>query len=261
MLSYFGSQVGVDEVVSALNAEGAAIVKNLLTPDVVARIRSEIDPKLPSAFLGQDTFTGIRTRRLGGLTVKSPTFARLLTHPLMLGVCDRLLQPHCSLYQLAATQAIEIGAGEPAQALHRDDIIYSKPARNSGGNAPAAFIDELLNMGEGPVMTIVVKKKDLIEPHAGDDKRAGPCQAFGGASFEFAGLDNPLKEQLDGFTAIGKQLPLPGLGVLGQLLGGKQPAAVLGIERDEVSAAERRISQQELRLRQLFRPQGRIQAG
>src|SRR5262249_16523219 len=45
----------------------------------------------------------------------------------MLGVCDHLLQPHCSLYQLAATQAIEIGAGEPAQALHRDDIIYSIP--------------------------------------------------------------------------------------------------------------------------------------
>jgi hypothetical protein len=127
MLNYFDPQVGADDLASALNAEGAAIVKNLIAPDRVARIRSEIEPKLPTAFLGQDAFTGIRTRRLGGLTVKSPTFASLLTHPLMLGVCDRLLQPHCSLYQLAATQAIEIGAGEPAQALHRDDIIYSIP--------------------------------------------------------------------------------------------------------------------------------------
>jgi ectoine hydroxylase-related dioxygenase (phytanoyl-CoA dioxygenase family) len=127
MLSYFDPQVGADEVTTVLNAEGAAIVKNFLAPDLVARIRSEIEPKLPTAFLGQDAFTGIRTRRLGGLTVKAPTFAKLLTHPLMLGICDRILQPHCSLYQLAATQAIEIGAGEPAQVLHRDDIIYSIP--------------------------------------------------------------------------------------------------------------------------------------
>jgi hypothetical protein len=94
---------------------------------MVVHIRSELEPRLPTAFLGQDAFTGFKTRRIGGLTVKSPTFAGLLTHPLMMGVCDHILQPHCSLYQLAATQAIEIGTGEPAQTLHRDDIIYSIP--------------------------------------------------------------------------------------------------------------------------------------
>jgi hypothetical protein len=127
MLRYFGPQVGADEVATALNAEGAAIVEHLIAPEMVAHIRSELEPRLPSAFIGQDAFTGFKTRRLGGLTVKSPTFAGLLTHPLMMGICDRILQPHCSLYQLAATQAIEIGTGEPAQGLHRDDIVYSIP--------------------------------------------------------------------------------------------------------------------------------------
>jgi phytanoyl-CoA dioxygenase PhyH len=127
MLSYFGPQAGADEIATALTAEGAAIVEHLITPDMVAHIRSELEPRMPSAFVGQDAFAGFKTRRLGGLTIKSPTFASLLTHPLMMGLCDRILQPHCSLYQLAATQAIEIGAGEPAQALHRDDIIYSIP--------------------------------------------------------------------------------------------------------------------------------------
>jgi hypothetical protein len=127
MLSSFGPQAGADDVATALTAEGVAIVKNLLASDMVAHIRSELEPRLPSAFLGQDAFAGFKTRRLGGLIIKSPTFASLLTHPLMMGLCDRILQPHCSLYQLAATQAIEIGLGEPAQALHRDDIIYSIP--------------------------------------------------------------------------------------------------------------------------------------
>jgi ectoine hydroxylase-related dioxygenase (phytanoyl-CoA dioxygenase family) len=127
MLSYFGPQVGADEVATALNAQGAAIVKNVISRDTAEQIRRELEPWLPSAYLGQDAFAGFKTRRLGGLTVKSPTFANLLTQPIMLGVCDRILQPHCSLYQLAMTQAIEIGPGEPAQTLHRDDFVYSVP--------------------------------------------------------------------------------------------------------------------------------------
>ncbi len=127
MLSYFGPQVEADEVATALHAQGAAVVKNLIASETVAHIRHELAPYMPRALIGKNAFTGFKTRRLGGLTVKSPTFAGLLTHPLMLGVCDRLLQPHCSLYQLSFTQAIEIDAGEPAQTLHRDDIVYAVP--------------------------------------------------------------------------------------------------------------------------------------
>ncbi|MGH7964585.1 MAG: phytanoyl-CoA dioxygenase family protein [Candidatus Binatia bacterium] len=127
MLSYFGPQIGADEVATALNAEGAAIVENTISLDMVEQIRGELEQHMPRSYLGHDAFTGFKTRRLGGLTIKSPTFASLLTRPLMLSVCDRLLQPHCSLYQLAFTQAIEIGPGEPAQTPHRDDIVYSIP--------------------------------------------------------------------------------------------------------------------------------------
>ncbi len=127
MFSRFGPQIGAHELATALDAEGAAIVEDLVAPDPLARIRGELEPEWSKALRGQDPFTGLNTRRLGGLTIKSPTFARLLLHPLMIGTCDRILQPHCTLYQLAATQAIEIGPGEPAQALHRDDFIYSIP--------------------------------------------------------------------------------------------------------------------------------------
>ena len=72
-------------------------------------------------------------------------------------------------------------------------------------------------------MAMVVQKEPLIEPHTGDDKGAGARQAFGGADFEVTGLNNPLKEHLDGFAAIGIQVVLPRLRVRGQLLGGEQP--------------------------------------
>ncbi|MGZ4711023.1 MAG: phytanoyl-CoA dioxygenase family protein, partial [Acidimicrobiales bacterium] len=44
-------------------------------------------------------------------------------HPVMLGVLDRVLGHS----QLSAPTGIEIGPGEPAQILHRDDSIYPLP--------------------------------------------------------------------------------------------------------------------------------------
>ena len=73
------------------------------------------------------------------------------------------------------------------------------------------------------MMAMVVEKEHLIEPHASDDKGTRTRQAFGGAGFEVTGLSNPLKEQLDGFAAIGIQVVFPRLRVRGQLLGVKQP--------------------------------------
>ena len=87
-----------------------------------------------------------------------------------------------------------------------------KPARNSGRDAPPPFIDQLLDVSDRSLMSMVIQKEHLIEPHAGDDKGAGSRQAFGGAGLEVTGLDNPLKEQLDGFAAISIQVVLPRLG-------------------------------------------------
>lgn len=127
MLEYFHRHAGADEVGRAVQAHGAAVVEGHVARDTVDRIRAELEPHLPGASLGRDPFAGFRTRRLGGLILKSPAYARLLTDPLVLGICDRILLPSCSTYQLSYTQAIEIGPGEPAQMLHQDDAIYLMP--------------------------------------------------------------------------------------------------------------------------------------
>jgi hypothetical protein len=65
MLSSFGSQAGADEVATALNAEGAAIVEHLIAPEMVAYIRSELErhcqlngsqPDMTTAYCGHDFF-------------------------------------------------------------------------------------------------------------------------------------------------------------------------------------------------------------
>lgn len=127
MLKNFPRQAGAEQVARTVLVHGAAVVEGYVLRDTVAQIRSEIEAHLPEAFVGQDPFAGFRTRRVGGLIIKSPTLRRLLTDPLILGACDRILLPHCSCYQLSQTQAIEVGQGECAQMLHQDDAIYPVP--------------------------------------------------------------------------------------------------------------------------------------
>jgi hypothetical protein len=103
---------------------------------------------------------------------------------------------------------------------------YLKPARNSGSNTPAGFIDDLLDVSDGSVMAMVVEKERLIEPHTGEDKGTRTRQAFGGAGFEVIGLDEALEEQLNGFATISIQIPFPRVRVPRQLLGGKQPSVI-----------------------------------
>ena len=57
------------------------------------------------------------------LFAKTRAFDGPATHPLLRGVLDRVLGPH----QLSAPVGIQIGPGEKAQVLHRDDGIYPLP--------------------------------------------------------------------------------------------------------------------------------------
>ena len=51
-------------------------------------------------------------------------FRDLAAHPLVIGALDRVLGDHATSFQLHLTQVIEIGAGEPAQFVHRDQWAF-----------------------------------------------------------------------------------------------------------------------------------------
>ena len=110
----------VDEVVGALDADGYAIVEGLLSPGEAASARAELTRLLAAIPEGRNPFEGFNTRRIYALFAKTRCLDGPATHPVVLGVLDRVLGP----FQLSAPTGIEIGPGEVAQSLHHDDGVY-----------------------------------------------------------------------------------------------------------------------------------------
>ena len=124
MLPRFGADASVDEVEAALREAGCAVIERVLPSEQVDRITSELEPYVRATEPGADEFTGRNTRRTGALLARSPGFRDLAAHPIVLGALDRVLGDHATSYQLHLTQVIEIGPGEPAQYVHRDQWAF-----------------------------------------------------------------------------------------------------------------------------------------
>jgi len=112
-----------DPITELLVRDGYVIVEGVLDRAAVAAIKTELDRVLQSTPTGRNPFEGFGTKRIYRLFAKSRAFDDLAIHPVMLGVLDRVIGP-C---QLSAPTGIQIGPGEPAQILHRDDSIYPMP--------------------------------------------------------------------------------------------------------------------------------------
>jgi ectoine hydroxylase-related dioxygenase (phytanoyl-CoA dioxygenase family) len=112
-----------EAVAAALAEHGCAIVEELVEPARMARAQAELQPWLDATPPGPDAFAGRRTRRTGALVARSPACRELVMHPLVLATVRATL-PHATSFQLHLTQAIAIGPGEPAQAIHRDQWAF-----------------------------------------------------------------------------------------------------------------------------------------
>jgi ectoine hydroxylase-related dioxygenase (phytanoyl-CoA dioxygenase family) len=113
----------VNDVLRGLDADGYAIVESLIDPPDARRIRAELTEVLAATPQGRNSFEGFGTRRVYALFAKTRSFDAPAIHPLVLGVLDRVL----GHYQFSAPVAIEVGPGEAAQTLHRDDGVYPLP--------------------------------------------------------------------------------------------------------------------------------------
>jgi len=110
----------VEAVCATLVDDGYTVVDGLFEPEALARARADTAAILENTQFGRDDFEGRRSRRVYALFAKTRAFDGPATHPLILGVLDRILHH----YQLSAPAGIEIGPGEVAQPLHPDDAIY-----------------------------------------------------------------------------------------------------------------------------------------
>ncbi len=113
----------VDDVVAGMQTDGYTIVEGILSPAEVAAAKQSLQDVLAATPTGRNDFEGFSTRRVYALFAKTRAFDGPATHPLILGVLDRVLGE----YQFSAPVGIQIGPGEKAQVLHRDDAVYPLP--------------------------------------------------------------------------------------------------------------------------------------
>jgi phytanoyl-CoA dioxygenase PhyH len=121
------SVAGVDRALiesdlAALDRDGYLVVNGLIPTDVCEEIAANVDPLLGPA--GRNVFEGHHTQRLYSVLTKTRICDRLVEHPRVLALLDRLLLPN---YLLSQLQAIGIGPEEDAQFLHYDDGMYPMP--------------------------------------------------------------------------------------------------------------------------------------
>lgn len=113
---------------------GAVLVEDLLDQDLLTRFNAELDGYLNENAQGAErnfvnegvaAFFGDRTEHLSGLAAKSEIFAtEVLTHQVYRGVCDEVLLPNCSSYQLNLAHVLNRGPGGAPQPLHRDEDVW-----------------------------------------------------------------------------------------------------------------------------------------
>ena len=112
------------EILSAMEADGAAIIENIIEPDLVAQMTSEVKPYIDDTPMGLDDFTGRRTQRTGALVARTPTCRDLIMHASVLDAARAFLSPYSDRIILHLTQTIHINPGNPSQPLHRDRLAW-----------------------------------------------------------------------------------------------------------------------------------------
>jgi len=110
-------------VAAALDEAGCCVVEELVAPEVMDAIATELAAFADRASSGASDFEGHTTRRTGAPLPRSATFRSIATHPLIMAAGDAVLG-HATSWRFSAAEYIEIGPGETAQRLHRDQWKY-----------------------------------------------------------------------------------------------------------------------------------------
>src|SRR5262245_58950806 len=124
------------DVIAALDRDGGAIIEDFLAPETLEGLRRDLLPRLERQPVGRDGFSGFHTRRLSRLFARTRHCAEIATHPLYLPVAEHFLCKPRAVWvggermmlaadvRIGVTHAIQIGPGQSAQPLHRDDTAF-----------------------------------------------------------------------------------------------------------------------------------------
>jgi ectoine hydroxylase-related dioxygenase (phytanoyl-CoA dioxygenase family) len=188
----------VDADLAVLERDGYIILEGLLSPEECEEIRAAVTPLL--AQTGRNAFEGHRTQRVYSVLNKTRGCDRLVDHPRILALLDRLFLPN---YLLSMLQVININPGENAQLLHPDDTFYPIPRPRPALSAATIWaIDEFTeNNGATVVLPGSHRWDDTRRPAQDDQRRTavmapGSCVFFTGTLWHGGGANRSHRDRL-----------------------------------------------------------------
>ncbi|MEQ8857673.1 MAG: phytanoyl-CoA dioxygenase family protein [Pseudomonadales bacterium] len=124
----------VDAIVDALADDGACIALNVLGAGLCRRLLADFEGHLDAVVPGQDdlgyrdAFYGARTKRLHGLFSKSSGMVDVLTHPLFLGLGQRLFVDSglANDLRLSNAELMVLYPDQGAQTFHTDAVSWRR---------------------------------------------------------------------------------------------------------------------------------------
>lgn len=123
-LRHVAASASTQEILDALEADGALIIDDAMSPGLLDRLRGEIMPYVDATPVGMDDFTGRHTTRTGALAARSAACRDLIMDARITAACEAFLLPFADRYQLHLTQLIRIRPGQDVQPLHRDRLAW-----------------------------------------------------------------------------------------------------------------------------------------
>ncbi len=157
----------IEDIIAVSDTDGGVIVDGLLDESLLRRFNDELEPLLAahggtdSGSGASDEFLGRSTRRLQALAEKAPAFVEIMLNEKILGYAEATLAPISPDIILNNGELIDIGPGESAQPIHRDDDAWN--FANPGGPMIVNTITALVDITPAMGATLVVPGSHLWE--------------------------------------------------------------------------------------------------
>jgi len=114
----------MSDPIESLERDGYVILEAAIDRSRIAELVDALAPHEAHRPMGRNTFEGELSQRVYSLAGKGDAFRRLIEHPDVISILDRVLMPN---YLLSTAQSIRLHPGETAQAWHTDDSFYLAP--------------------------------------------------------------------------------------------------------------------------------------
>ena len=115
-----------NEVIAAFDADGCAVVEQLVSAHVCEAILEQLSPFMAATATGQDHISGLLTRRTGAVPRRARASWELLRHGTVLAVAEHYLAPPGQRFHICTAVTSDLLPGQVAQPVHRDQWTYGQ---------------------------------------------------------------------------------------------------------------------------------------